>query len=891
MINIANAQQDSCLAVPQNPSEEQLNQLITEAATRIWNIYSQIPKYSRDNEEILKAALEGLENWEPGPQYIILKNHEEEIADEMRRIAGEESISIIIGDIVLCNPEENIPINFCSNNIGNCANGASQTFSNMESCLEIMRNQLDGKQILYRPSRESPPRCRDFNTFQFEILDDSGNIYKPHLAEINIEVFEDSSSCKIKLATMIFYVCNPVSVSTGHYCTQDPSKCTYYYTEVMIGTEEECESKAEIKDKSLESLSLNLCQTESGIFYIPYPRDYGSFECRERDRLIAKASDFSHVINLNREDYFLCGEKLKDCYKGDSVGLSFVHNQNILELCSERFESESDCIKRQEELLRIYNYRICYNDGKKRLECKKAEDHCYPQLEDEGIFSENECPEKIEDIGDSFVFRCQILGNRGFEEICSRNFQDCLHDRSISLYPSAQSCYESIIKFQGVEYLFKDENIWRCVSDKRCIAGIPLGELRYFDISGLCGQVAKTLNEDVEWILYPQEGVYKCTANYWLFSSECNLQISSLYGDLVSCQNEATNLNKNNGLSWYLCELSKDSKNFFCVENMNDCYFDTSKSYSSLKYFRAFTTEQDCKEKETEFNNYNWYLCYNERNYNCQLGSDSCEDSIDSYSNFWTCANRLEELQPSSDDSVDILFLPVNWRGSIEEYRSYAEIQTEVLLETASLSNLDISFFNLQTHYIEDPELCNVPNIQSWDIDNSVIDCINRAGYLGFDFNPLKDKIIALTDEDMGNTLGFTSSAFPYLNIVKYERKATLTHELGHSTLNLCDEYAYEAWARQNIDRVCPNEYPTCCFDSPRNRGKKGLNCYPEDTPLEWAEEHLCQGTICDPTNAKYCRSVMGPGRFLAEIQNFYENSLEVKYLTWELDERGGQVV
>ena len=38
--------QDSCLAVSQNPSEEQLNQLITESATRIWNVYSQIPKYS-----------------------------------------------------------------------------------------------------------------------------------------------------------------------------------------------------------------------------------------------------------------------------------------------------------------------------------------------------------------------------------------------------------------------------------------------------------------------------------------------------------------------------------------------------------------------------------------------------------------------------------------------------------------------------------------------------------------------------------------------------------------------------------------------------------------------------------------------------------------------------
>src|SRR3989344_7224429 len=80
--------QDSCLAVPQNPSEEQLNQLITEAATRIWNVYSQIPKYSGDNNEILKAALIGLNSWEPEPQYAILANYKERIVDEMRRLAG-----------------------------------------------------------------------------------------------------------------------------------------------------------------------------------------------------------------------------------------------------------------------------------------------------------------------------------------------------------------------------------------------------------------------------------------------------------------------------------------------------------------------------------------------------------------------------------------------------------------------------------------------------------------------------------------------------------------------------------------------------------------------------------------------------------------------------------
>ena len=88
MINLVNAQAvpDSCLVIPANQGfpQEQIDQLITEAAARIWNIYSQIPEYSGNNEKILQAALQGLEIWQPGPQYIILKNHKEEISSELR---------------------------------------------------------------------------------------------------------------------------------------------------------------------------------------------------------------------------------------------------------------------------------------------------------------------------------------------------------------------------------------------------------------------------------------------------------------------------------------------------------------------------------------------------------------------------------------------------------------------------------------------------------------------------------------------------------------------------------------------------------------------------------------------------------------------------------------
>lgn len=823
--------------------------------------------------------------------------------DEGRRISTGETTNE--GNIFLCNPEENIPIPFCSNNVANCINGASQTFNSMDNCLRIMSSQLSGKHILYQPSSESLPRCRDFNTFKFEILDDSGKIYKPHLAEIKIEIFDDSFSCQVGLATGVFYICNPDSVDTGHYCTHDPDRCRYGYTSVIVGSEEECKAAIEISDGLLENSNFNLCQTGFGIFYIPFPLIYGTLECKEGDRLITKTlamwSDEIGLLleSLNGGDSFLCGGKLKECIKGgDFVDLGIAYTYGSLNLCSERFETESACIERNKELGELYDYKICYNKGKDKLECKKRDENCgdYQLNDDQFPFSESECPQRIEEIGDGFVFGCEIGTEGEREEICSNNFEDCsLHKGFIFVYPNFQSCYGYKIKDSTMNYLFQDRNLWRCVNSLSCIGSIAPEKLRYFQNFDSCSNEAKRLNGR-EWVLHYIEGgkIYECTGNIVRFASECSPPIEGLYQDLVSCQDEATRLNQNKGYSWYLCRPKgdSDSRDYFCAESMNDCYFDTSSTYSPLQYVDAFTTEGDCKEKETEFNNNRWYLCHNGNgeNYNCQLGLGECEQSVTSFNNFWTCSNWLEEVQPSSDESVDVLFIPVNWRGSVGDYKFYAEIQKEVLLETAELSGLDISSFNLNVHYIEDLDLCNVPNIQSSSIDNRVIDCVNRISSLGFDFNPLKDKIIALTDEDMGNTLGFTSSTFPYLNIVKYERKATLAHELGHSALNLCDEYAYEDWNRQNADRKCPNPYPTCCFDNPQNRRKQGLNCYPEGTPIEWAEDHLCQGTICDPTNAEYCRSVMGPGKSLAEIQNFYDNSLEVKYLTWELDERGGQV-
>ncbi|MDP3918511.1 MAG: hypothetical protein Q8Q35_01220 [Nanoarchaeota archaeon] len=863
-------------------------------ARNILQTYSQLDLHGITHQQ---AAIDSLDRWQPenvDPNWMAFK---EEIKEEIIKLSGTnqdstETITLTgTENIRLCNPEENIPLVYCSTNSDRCSNGYTQSFTSMESCLKEMRSQLGNKQFLYQPSSESQPKCSDIDTFILRILDDSGNIYKPYLEEINIEVFNDLQSCQVGVASRTFYICNPDSVDSRHYCTHDPDQCIYYYTKIMTGTREQCEEEAKFKDNLLGEYGSNLCRTDFGIYYIPTNLFYGTSECDEGDEVVTKLlhSLNSQVVEtLNDKDYFLCGNRLKNCFEGNEGELAIAYRFNSLDLCSDRFETEKECNSKNGELSELYDYDICYNEGKNKLECKNR-GQCHNILEG-GPFSESECNQRINEIENNYVFKCQISQQEGREDICSNNFEDCSHEKYISIYSNLQSCYQSMTQLSLVDYsyLFQDERMWRCVYDSACIENIPLEGLRYFSGGKLCYETASSLNEG-EWVLYHSgsNGVYECTGDLTKFASECNPQITGLYSDLNTCFSEATILNQNSGYNWYLCSPNEDNQNYYCAENMNDCYYDIEDESYPLDYAGVFATEESCREIENRFNSNRWQLCHNKGDYNCQLGLENCGELTNSFSDFWTCTSEIERLQPTLDDSTDVLFIPVNWRGSFEDYRFYAESQTQVLLETARLSNLDISSFNLQVHYVDDLELCTVPYMQSSNIDNRIIDCINRAGDLGFEFNPIKDKIIALTDDDMGNVLGFTSSYFPYLNIVKYVSKGTLAHELGHSALNLCDEYDYDDWNRQNEDRSCPNPYPTCCFDHPDNKENRGFNCYPEGTSSEYTEDSLCQGAICDPTESQFCRSIMGPGRSLRILRDVYKNSLELKYLTWKLDQRG----
>jgi len=101
MINIANAQEQVCLV----PTLESVD----DVALRIWNTYSQIPIYAGDNNKILEAALNGLETWQPEPQYATLLDSLGEIEAELRRIAREKIETIVINTIPLLKDEYLVP--------------------------------------------------------------------------------------------------------------------------------------------------------------------------------------------------------------------------------------------------------------------------------------------------------------------------------------------------------------------------------------------------------------------------------------------------------------------------------------------------------------------------------------------------------------------------------------------------------------------------------------------------------------------------------------------------------------------------------------------------------------------------------------------------------------
>ena len=151
-----------------------------------------------------------------------------------------------------------------------------------------------------------------------------------------------------------------------------------------------------------------------------------------------------------------------------------------------------------------------------------------------------------------------------------------------------------------------------------------------------------------------------------------------------------------------------------------------------------------------------------------------------------------------------LVFVPVAWQGSMDEFHAAADTHARVFIEASGIEQ----FAKVEVQYVE--EILSVGLKQ----DNLVCQ-IERFGLLRVP----GDRYIGLTDGDvaprgessvvgwthMGGAAAICEVADPYVT----------PHELGH-TFGLCDEYAYGPWENQDRLYGCPNPYPEgCSTDKP----------------------------------------------------------------------------
>lgn len=149
-----------------------------------------------------------------------------------------------------------------------------------------------------------------------------------------------------------------------------------------------------------------------------------------------------------------------------------------------------------------------------------------------------------------------------------------------------------------------------------------------------------------------------------------------------------------------------------------------------------------------------------------------------------------------------IVVAPVMWSGDMADFRQAAEEElahfiAESQIERYATVRVEILEQNLTGVSLADP---NLP------------DLVQRHAL------PLAsgDRYIGLTDGDLSldgssSVVGWTQLGNSAV-VVEAGYSIVVAHELGH-TFNLCDEYAYFYWNRQDRDLLsgCPNPYPDSC--------------------------------------------------------------------------------
>jgi len=244
-----------------------------------------------------------------------------------------------------------------------------------------------------------------------------------------------------------------------------------------------------------------------------------------------------------------------------------------------------------------------------------------------------------------------------------------------------------------------------------------------------------------------------------------------------------------------------------------------------------------------------------------------------------TTARRTTTTTIVQQPSMRLIFVPVNWDSGQDVLNNAVDDHFNTFIENTPLDScrgkvLKIIAQNCQITGQFDNG-CNLGPGNNRDVLADIKNCADSQGII---YDPNKDRIVGLTDDDIqcwdGASCNSGCAGYTYIPqttvILEYGDKTITAHELGH-TYGLCDEYLYAAWDQQNSDvGGCPNSYPVCCSDHP--------SCSSCDNCLDTCMTSLCAGNICTSRSAVYCRGIMGPGNPQNLIDQCYSGSLERRY-------------
>lgn len=147
-----------------------------------------------------------------------------------------------------------------------------------------------------------------------------------------------------------------------------------------------------------------------------------------------------------------------------------------------------------------------------------------------------------------------------------------------------------------------------------------------------------------------------------------------------------------------------------------------------------------------------------------------------------------------------IAFIPLNWEGSLDEFEQAAQLQGAYFVAESGIEQYAVVEFR----YLREP--------YTGDPTDAFLDLYITT--FGLTLTPA-DRYIGLSNSDLApdgdsSVVGWTRGSGALGMVVEVGDVQVTAHELGH-TYDLCDEYLYEEWARQNDARGCPNPFPPMC--------------------------------------------------------------------------------